>query len=32
MAGFWPTADADPTSPAPVAEFARIWRAMPKIV
>ena len=32
MAEFWPTADADPATPAPVAEFARIWRAMPKIV
>jgi dihydrofolate reductase len=32
MAAFWPTADADPASSAPVAEFARIWRDMPKIV
>lgn len=32
MADFWPTADADPGSPQPVAEFARIWRDMPKIV
>jgi dihydrofolate reductase len=32
MAGFWPTADEDPASPPPVAEFARIWREMPKIV
>jgi dihydrofolate reductase len=32
MAGYWPTADQDPTSPAPVVEFARIWREMPKIV
>ena len=32
MAEFWPTADADPASPAPVVEFARIWRDMPKIV
>ncbi|MEU9101032.1 dihydrofolate reductase family protein [Streptomyces sp. NPDC048361] len=32
MAGFWPTADADPDAPAPVAEFARIWREMPKVV
>ena len=32
MAGFWPTADQDPASPGPVAEFARIWRDMPKIV
>jgi dihydrofolate reductase len=32
MAGFWPTADQDPTEPAVVAEFARIWRDTPKIV
>ena len=32
MAGFWPTADADPASTGPMAEFARIWRDMPKIV
>src|SRR5258708_5558740 len=32
MARYWPTADADPSSPAPVAAFARIWREMPKIV
>lgn len=32
MAGYWPTADADPGSPAHVKEFARIWRDMPKVV
>jgi dihydrofolate reductase len=32
MADYWPTADTDPSSPAPVIEFARIWRDMPKIV
>src|SRR6478735_6629525 len=32
MAGFWPTADADPALSAPMAEFAQIWRDMPKIV
>ncbi|BAC70955.1 MULTISPECIES: dihydrofolate reductase family protein [Streptomyces] len=32
MADFWPTADADPASTGPVADFARIWRDMPKIV
>jgi dihydrofolate reductase len=32
MAGYWPTADADPASPEVVAEFAGIWRDMPKIV
>lgn len=32
MAGFWPTADTDPSSTRPMVEFARIWRDMPKIV
>jgi dihydrofolate reductase len=32
MAGFWPTADTDPSSTALMVEFARIWRDMPKIV
>ena len=32
MAGFWPTADSDPSSTEPMVEFARIWRDMPKIV
>jgi dihydrofolate reductase len=32
MADFWPTADADPSAPEYVVEFARIWRDMPKIV
>jgi dihydrofolate reductase len=32
MTAFWPTADEDPAGPPLVAEFARIWRAMPKIV
>jgi dihydrofolate reductase len=32
MAGFWPTADTDPSSTELMAEFARIWRDMPKIV
>lgn len=32
MAEYWPTADRDPLSTAPVVEFARIWRDMPKIV
>ncbi|MEW9520342.1 dihydrofolate reductase family protein [Streptomyces tubercidicus] len=32
MAGFWPTADADPSITGPMAEFAGIWREMPKIV
>lgn len=32
MARVWPTADADPAAPAPVVDFARIWRETPKIV
>jgi dihydrofolate reductase len=32
MAEFWPTADADPASSPEVAQFAGIWREMPKIV
>ena len=32
MAGFWPTADTDPSSTRPMVEFARIWRDKPKIV
>jgi dihydrofolate reductase len=32
MAEFWPTADEDPSSPPAIAEFARIWRDMPKVV
>ncbi|MFF5447831.1 dihydrofolate reductase family protein [Streptomyces sp. NPDC012888] len=32
MAGYWPTADQDPDAPAAVAEFAAIWRTMPKYV
>ena len=32
MASVWPTADADPDLPAPMREFAGIWREKPKIV
>lgn len=32
MAGFWPTADTDPSSTEPMVEFAGIWRDTPKIV
>lgn len=32
MASFWPTADKDPASSPQMAEFAGIWREMPKIV
>jgi dihydrofolate reductase len=32
MADFWPTADQDPDNAGPVAQFAGIWRDMPKTV
>ncbi len=32
MASFWPTADQDPDAEPQMAEFAGIWRDMPKIV
>ncbi|MES9510960.1 dihydrofolate reductase family protein [Streptomyces sp. NPDC000609] len=32
MADFWPTADSGPSVTGPVAEFAGIWRDMPKTV
>jgi dihydrofolate reductase len=32
MASYWPTADEDPASGPLIAEFARIWREMPKLV
>ena len=32
MAGYWPTADADPASTPFVKEFAPIWQDMPKVV
>jgi dihydrofolate reductase len=32
MAAYWPTADADPSLPAYMAEFARTWREKPKVV
>lgn len=32
MAEFWPAADEDPSAPDYIAEYARIWRAMPKVV
>jgi dihydrofolate reductase len=32
MDEYWPTADAAPDVPAPMAEFARIWRDKPKVV
>jgi dihydrofolate reductase len=32
MADFWPTADQDPNATPTVAQFAQIWRDMPKVV
>lgn len=32
MAQYWPTADQDPDAPVWLAEFAGIWRDMPKLV
>jgi dihydrofolate reductase len=32
LAGYWPTADADPGATPAVKAFARIWRDMPKVV
>jgi dihydrofolate reductase len=32
MAGFWPTADEDPSNSAPMREYAGIWRDKPKFV
>ena len=32
MSAYWPTADEEPDATPVVAEFARLWRAMPKVV
>jgi dihydrofolate reductase len=32
MTAYWPTAEEDPAIPEYLADFARIWRRMPKIV
>ena len=32
MADFWPTVGSDPSNPATMVEFSRIWREMPKVV
>jgi dihydrofolate reductase len=32
MAGYWPTAESDPSATGPMREFARIWLDTPKIV
>jgi len=32
MAAYWPTADADPSTPGYMVEFAQIWKEKPKVV
>ncbi|SRX82908.1 bifunctional deaminase-reductase domain-containing protein [Kribbella flavida DSM] [Mycolicibacterium parafortuitum] len=32
MSAYWPTADQDPDVPPLIADFAQIWRDMPKVV
>lgn len=32
MAAYWPTADSKPSAPPYEAEYARLWRAVPKLV
>lgn len=32
MSAYWPTADEDPDAGPIIVDFARIWRAMPKVV
>ncbi len=32
MAAYWPTADADPSAPQYMLDFAQIWKAKPKVV
>jgi dihydrofolate reductase len=32
MAAFWPTADASPSAPEYIVDFARIWKSKPKVV
>jgi dihydrofolate reductase len=32
MSAYWPTADADPSIPQYMLDFARIWKAKPKVV
>jgi len=32
MAGYWPTADQDPSAPDVVVEYAQIWKPVPKLV
>lgn len=32
MAGYWPTADQEPSASEAIVEYARIWKPVPKIV
>jgi len=32
MAGYWPTADQDPSAPNVILEYAQIWKPIPKVV
>ena len=32
MAGYWPTADKDPSAPDFILEYAQIWKPVPKVV
>jgi dihydrofolate reductase len=32
MAGYWPTADQDPSAPSVIVEYAQIWKPVPKVV
>lgn len=32
MAGYWPTADQDPSAPDPIVEYAQLWKPIPKVV
>ena len=32
MAGYWPTADQDPSAPDVIVEYAQIWKPVPKVV
>jgi len=32
MAGYWPTADQDPSAPDVILEYAQIWKPVPKVV
>jgi dihydrofolate reductase len=32
MAGYWPSADQDPSAPEVIVEYAQIWKPLPKVV